>query len=148
MRKVIYTLCILSVVILSGYLYIDNQPVKVIDIKPDQYAPVVIVDRLPFSATAKIKWWNSESGEILKKYNLSVNNSLANKNFYIYEFGEGYQEPGEKDRLCFPDIESPSNCLDKNILMIVRYRSNGLIQFDIGDDAYVSDDKGKIKPVD
>ncbi|AML59334.1 putative membrane protein [Serratia rubidaea] len=44
-------------------------------------------------------------------------------------FGDGYQEEGKYDRLCFDDMPTKKNCIDKNLLMMVRYAKNTGLSF-------------------
>ncbi|WP_312121160.1 DUF943 family protein [Kosakonia cowanii] len=147
MKKGISICCFMAGALLIFYYVFITVPVKIIAIHKDNYAPVVVVDRLPLSDAKKITWWRDESKNILaNEDDAQIHNRALN--YYIYRFGEGYQESGKEDRLCFDDMKEPKNCLDKDILMIVRYRKNGDIQFDIDDDAYILRQSGGLKKVD
>lgn len=147
MKKGISICCFMAGALLIFYYVFITVPVKIIAIHKDNYAPVVVVDRLPLSDAKKIAWWRDESKNILaNEDDAQIHNRALN--YYIYRFGEGYQESGKKDRLCFDDMKEPKNCLDKDILMIVRYRKNGDIQFDIDDDTYILRQSGGLKKVD
>ncbi|MDY0889496.1 DUF943 family protein [Kosakonia sp. CFBP8986] len=147
MKKGISICCFMAGALLIFYYVFITVPVKIIAIHKDNYAPVVVVDRLPLSDAKKIAWWRDESKNILaNEDDAQIHNRALN--YYIYRFGEGYQESGKEDRLCFDDMKEPKNCLDKDILMIVRYRKNGDIQFDIDDDAYILRQSGGLKKVD
>lgn len=147
MKKGISICCFMAGALLVFYYVFITVPVKIIAIHKDNYAPVVVVDRLPLSDAKKITWWRDESKNILaNEDDAQIHNRALN--YYIYRFGEGYQELGKEDRLCFDDMKEPKNCLDKDILMIVRYRKNGDIQFDIDDDAYILRQSGGLKKVD
>lgn len=147
MKKGISICCFMAGVLLIFYYVFITLPVKIIAIHKDNYAPVVVVDQLPLSDANKIAWWRDESKNILaNEDDAQIHNRALN--YYIYRFGEGYQESGKEDRLCFDDMKAPKNCLDKDILMIVRYRKNGDIQFDIDDDAYILRQSGELKKVD
>lgn len=147
MKKGISICCFMAGTLLIFYYVFITVPVKIIAIHKDNYAPVVVVDRLPLSDAKKIAWWRDESKNILaNEDDAQIHNRALN--YYIYRFGEGYQESGKEDRLCFDDMKEPKNCLDKDILMIVRYRKNGDIQFDIDDDAYILRQSGELKKVD
>jgi len=147
MKKGISICCFMAGALLIFYYVFITVPVKIIAIHKDNYAPVVVVDQLPLSDAKKIAWWRDESKNILaNEDDAQIHNRALN--YYIYRFDEGYQELGKKDRLCFDDMKAPKNCLDKDILMIVRYRKNGDIQFDIDDDAYILRQSGGLKKVD
>jgi len=147
MKKGVSICCFIVGALLILYYVFITVPVKIIAIHKDNYAPVVVVDQLPLSDAKKIAWWRDESKNILaNEDDAQIHNRALN--YYIYRFGEGYQESGKEDRLCFDDMKAPKNCLDKDILMTVRYRKNGDIQFDIDDDAYILRQSGELKKVD
>lgn len=147
MKKGISICCFMAGALLIFYYVFITVPVKIIAIHKDNCAPVVVVDLLPLSDAKKIAWWRDESKNILtNEDDAQIHNRALN--YYIYRFGEGYQESGKEDRLCFDDMKAPKNCLDKDILMIVRYRKNGDIQFDIDDDAYILRPSSELKKVD
>ncbi len=52
------------------YLYINRQEVNIIDVHYDGYTAAVLVDRLPFSNSAKIYWWEQNQEEIRSKYHI------------------------------------------------------------------------------
>lgn len=66
---------VISIILLGYfYLYINRQDVTVIDVHYDGYSAEVLVDRLPFSDSAKITWWkkirmNSEANIIFLPVN-------------------------------------------------------------------------------
>jgi len=147
MKKGISAFCLIVGALCVVYFFFKTVPVKIIAIHKDNYAPVVVVDQLPLSDAKKIAWWRDESKNILANEEAAQIHHRA-LNYYIYRFGKGYQAPGKEDRLCFDDMKAPKNCLDKDILMIVRYRKNGDIQFDIDDDAYILRPSGELMKVD
>lgn len=45
----------------------------------------------------------------------------------FWEFGEGFKEDDGYDRVCFPEIKSKLNCVDKNsLMMVVQSKRQGL----------------------
>ncbi|MFE8103909.1 DUF943 family protein [Brenneria goodwinii] len=119
-------------VALSGvacYLFLNNRAVNVIAVHYDGNTAQVLVDRLPFTDSARINWWQHSQGQIRKKYNIP-NGEEGPFFITIYDFGDGYKEEGKEDRRCFSDVKPPRNCIDKNILMMIRRTRDGNIQYD------------------
>ncbi|WP_414147377.1 DUF943 family protein [Erwinia sp. BNK-24-b] len=124
---VIIVIAALAIYFFSSFL--NRQDVTVIDAHYDGHTAQIIVDRLPFSKSAKIDWWLSNQGKIRSKYRIPSGNKgpflIA-----VFAFGEGYQEEGKEDRLCFNDIKPPRNCIDKNILMTIWRTRDGGVKYE------------------
>ncbi|EPX7408167.1 DUF943 family protein [Cronobacter dublinensis] len=140
------TLVLIFIVILAIVLYSvqGNEKINVMDVHRDDFAPVIVVKNFPSSPEEKITWWVKQSPDILARYSLKNKSAAIVRNFYIYDFGKGYQPLGKEDRLCFAGIKAPDNCLDKHILMIVRERKDGHTQFDINNETWQTDSHGDI----
>ncbi|MCX8956765.1 DUF943 family protein [Erwinia psidii] len=128
--KRVTSIAVFILVVTGFYFFInDKRTVKVIDAHYDGSTAQVIVDRLPFTESDKINWWQSNQGEIRKKYHIPTGGSGPFL-IFIYGFGKGYQEEGKKDRACFEDIPSPKNCIDKDILMTIWRTRDGGVKYD------------------
>ncbi|QGY27482.1 DUF943 family protein [Pantoea cypripedii] len=130
------------IILVAGlYFYLEYREVNVIDTHRSGDSLAIIVDHLPLSESGKIDWWLENKNGILAQY--------ADNPLYItfFAFGDGYQELGKKDRLCFNDINPPKNCIDKNILMSVLRMHNGDLRFGIDYSAYVRTKDGRITKV-
>lgn len=125
MRKlVIFLLAVVLCII--GYLFTVKPDVSVIGAHYDGSTAQIIVNKLPFTDSKKINWWQKNKNEILKKYNIPTGDKIPFL-IVIYAFGDGYQIEDKKDRLCFSDIKPPKNCIDKKILMMIwRTRDGGV----------------------
>lgn len=126
MRKL--AMIIIIALLVEAYLYLNRQDVKVIDAHYNGHTVAIIVDRLPLTDSSKIKWWESHQDKIRSKYHIPAGPEGP---FLIdvFAFGEGYQEEGKEDRLCFEDIKPPQNCIDKNILMSIWTTREGGVKY-------------------
>jgi hypothetical protein len=126
-----FAIAVLIILLGYTYYYFDkNQEVTVINSYYNGSTAWIIVDALPFTDAGKIHWWQHNQDQIRRKYHIPTG---AQGPFLItiYAFGEGYQEEGKEDRLCFPNVEPPRNCIDKNILMTIWRTREGGIKYNI-----------------
>ncbi|EMH4161148.1 DUF943 family protein [Pluralibacter gergoviae] len=127
MRKFVVLLFAL-LLLASGYFFICNKDVSVIDAHYDGSTAKVIVDRLPLTESEKIAWWEKNQNKILEKYSIPTGSKIPFL-IVILAFGDGYQVEGKEDRLCFADMKPPKNCIDKNILMMIWRTRNGGVKY-------------------
>lgn len=120
---------IIASIFLLNYLNHDNVAIK--SIHHGEFTAQILVNDLPLSSSAKIGWWIKNGKTLAEKY------PLNGKDIYIYVWGDGDQEEGKADRLCFADIAPPRNCIDKNILMSVSQTRSGNTEYRIDDDIYL-----------
>ncbi|MDN4625628.1 DUF943 family protein [Erwinia sp. PsM31] len=120
---------IAALTIVSGLFYclfIRGEAVCVMDAHYDGSTAQVIVNKLPFTDSEKIEWWLRNEVKVRDKYHIPSGNAGPFL-ITVYAFGEGYKEEGKEDRLCFRDVKSPQNCIDKKVLMMIwRTREGGV----------------------
>ncbi|WP_024558206.1 DUF943 family protein [Franconibacter pulveris 1160] len=144
MKKTVFVLAALIVMGTSLNLYLNRGGVKIIDGHGNKWTASVIVDRLPLSESSKIEWWLQNKESIVAKYHFKPDNPADRLTYYIYSFGDGYQEEENEDRLCFEDMKPPKNCIDKNLLMVVSKTRNGDIEFRFDNVVYIRNKEGQI----
>ncbi|WP_313128220.1 DUF943 family protein [Pseudescherichia vulneris] len=145
MKKII---CLLFIIIASTtfYLWRDNVSVNIIAIHQNKYTAEVLVDRLPLTEKSRIKWWVDNRKEIEGKHHITSYENGGPDYITIFKFGDGYKKEGKKDRLCFDDMDTETNCIDKDILMTISRTREGLERFTFSDSSYVISSDGVIKP--
>ena len=126
MRKAAIAISI--VLLVCFYFYINRQDVVVIDTHYNGHTAQVLVDRLPFTDSAKILWWDKNQDEIRQKYHIPTGDAGPFL-ITVYAFGDGYKEEGEEDRRCFEEVKPPRNCIDKNILMSIWTTREGGVKY-------------------
>lgn len=111
------------------YFFNRDQNVTVINSYYNGSTAWIIVDSLPFTDAKKIDWRQHNQDQIRRKYHIPAD-TQGPFLITIYAFGEGYQKEGKEDRLCFPNVEAPRNCIDKNILMMIWRTREGAVKYD------------------
>lgn len=144
MKKKILLLIIVLSVTVGACFYMNNKDVKVIDAHHNGWTASIMVDRLPNFQRESIEWWLNQKSAISAKYHFKADNPKGYLDYYIYAFGEGYQEEGKEDRLCFDEMNPPKNCIDKNLLMVVLKTREGNTQFRFDHGVYIQTSNGKI----
>ncbi|WP_312274070.1 DUF943 family protein [Pseudescherichia sp.] len=145
MKKII-SLSLISIVLVSFYLWHENSAVNIIAIHQNKYTAEILVDRLPLTERSRIKWWVGNRKEIEGKYRIVSFENGGPDYITIYKFGDGYKKEGKEDRLCFDDMDTETNCIDKDILMTISRTREGLERFTFSDSSYVISGDGVIKP--
>ncbi|ELZ9927490.1 DUF943 family protein [Cronobacter malonaticus] len=133
MKKKLIALIPVFLAAVATIIYWVNKPIKVIDVHQNYFTAQILVNDLPLSSSAKIDWWIKNSKALSDKYHLN------DKDIYIFAWGNGYQEEGKADRLCFADIAPPRNCIDKNILMSVSKTRSGKTEYRIDDEIWLQE---------
>ena len=123
-----------------------NVSVNIIAIHQNKYTAETLVDRLPLTERSRIKWWVGNRKEIEGKYRIVSFENGGPGYITIYKFGDGYKKEGKEDRLCFDDMDTEANCIDKDILMTISRTREGLERFTFSDSSYVISGDGVIKP--
>lgn len=115
--------------VLSYFIWLSLRPVEIIAVhQRDNYSDI-LVRSFPLTDKGKITWW-LENQELLKNYhNIPEPDShgLFTVNFWL--FGEGYKEEGKYDRLCFNDMKTKVNCIEKDAVFSVNRDSQNRIHF-------------------
>uniref|UniRef100_UPI00301C9AF6 DUF943 family protein n=1 Tax=Pseudescherichia TaxID=2055880 RepID=UPI00301C9AF6 len=145
MKKIIF-LSLISIVLVGFYLWHENSAVNIIAIHQNKYTAAILVDRLPLTEMSRIEWWVGNRKEIEGKYRIASFKNGGPDYITIYKFGDGYKKEGKKDRLCFDDMDTETNCIDKDILMTISRTREGLERFTFSDSSYVISGDGVIKP--
>ena len=144
-KLTIYALLIFGCVLISYLIWSSMRPVEIIAIhNRGSHFNSVIVKNFPFTDRGKIAWW-LKNKEILKgKYNIP--NPGPDGTFYLtfWLFGDGYKEEGKYDRLCFEDMKTKKNCIEKDIVFSVDNSRNMGTMFEAYDGTYRLQNNGEI----
>lgn len=127
MRKLIVFVFIILLCTLC-YRLTGKHNISIVNAHYDGSTAKIIVDKLPLTEAEKIGWWQKNQHSVLEKYNIPTDDKSPFL-IVIYAFGNGYQVEGKEDRLCFPDITPPKNCIDKNILMTIWRARDGSVKY-------------------
>lgn len=96
----------------------------------------ILVKNFPATDKGRIQWWFENKDKLKTQYNIPQPASYGSFTVTFWLFGDGYQEEGKYDRLCFADMPTKKNCIDKNSLMMVRYAKNTGLSFRLDGGVY------------
>lgn len=149
MKKLAYALALaIAIVVASGlFLYSEHRPVRVYDVHRGEFTAQILVDDLPWTSSAKIDWWLENEKLIKSKLHVQEKNSGDVIDYYIYAYGEGYKIQGKQDDICFSDMATTTNCIEKNILMSVSSNPEGDTEFRIDNNIYILNRAGHLDKV-
>ncbi|AIR59907.1 membrane protein [Cedecea neteri] len=135
--------------VLAGYLLWQSlRPVEIVAVHQRNTYSSVLVKNFPFTKKGKINWW-LENKEMLKaKYDIPRPASYGGYTIIFWLFGEGYKEEGKYDRLCFDDMKTKVNCIDKDSVFSIDYSKNMGLEFTFSDGIYRLEENGSIKKID
>ncbi|WP_342754713.1 DUF943 family protein [Pantoea sp. MBD-2R] len=144
-KKFFSVLLLVSGSFLGYVLWRLLSPVEVIAVHQRNNFSDVLVKNFPFTDRGKISWW-LKNKEILKtKYNIPQPASYGNFTIMFWSFGDGYKEEGKYDRLCFKDMKTKVNCIEKDAIFSVNNDSQNRIHFTVYDgDNYLLKENGEV----
>lgn len=143
-KKILSALYLVGFVLFGYLLWLSLWPVKIIAVHEDGNYSDVLVKNFPFSDKGKINWWLENKAILKEKYNIPKPAAYGNFTITFWLFGEGYKEEGKYDRLCFDDMKTKVNCIDKNAVFAVSYSKNLGTIFTVYDGAYRINESGEI----
>ncbi|QKJ88513.1 DUF943 family protein [Paramixta manurensis] len=108
----------------------------------------VLIKNPPFTDKGKLAWWKANQEMFKEKYAVPTPRPDGRFSIYIWDFSDGYKEVEKYDRLCFNDMKTSKNCIDKNWLMTISKSRNGKIKYDVDETSYIEQNGGFIKQKD
>ncbi|PWC12939.1 DUF943 family protein [Brenneria corticis] len=143
LKKTVVLLCILAIV--TG-IWLLSRTVKIIAVHQYSSTSDVIVQNFPLTDKGKINWWLKNADMLKKKYHIPNPAPYGAFSITFWDFDDGYKEEGKYDRLCFNDMQTKKNCIDKNAVFAVHNTSEGEIVFLTYDGVY-KQKGGEITPL-
>ncbi|MCT4714914.1 DUF943 family protein [Enterobacteriaceae bacterium H18W14] len=120
---------ILSVVLLAGslllgyFIWRSLRPIEIVAVHEDGHFSSILVKNFPITDRGKIAWWLENKNRLKSRYGIPKPASYGSYTIIFWDFGEGYKEEGKYDRMCFYDMQTPKNCIDKEKFMTI-YKYN------------------------
>ena len=137
-------LLLAGMLLIVGFLWLSLRPVEIIAVHQDGNFSDVLVKNFPLTAKGKIRWW-LENKEMLKsRYDIPKPASYGSYTISFWLFGDGYKEREYKDRLCFEDMKTEKNCIEKDWLFFINESNNLGIVFTTNSGYYQLQKNGKI----
>jgi len=140
----------LIICILSGYwLWLSLRPVEVVAVHDNGNHSYVLVRHFPSTDKGKINWWLKNKDMLKEKYDIPKLSPSGYFTIIFWDFGDGYKEEGKYDRLCFYDMKTKLNCIEKDAVFSVDKSRNFGVTFSAYDgDNYRLGQKGEIIKVE
>ena len=134
----------IAMALLSFFQWLNLRPVKIIAIHNSDNFSDILVDHFPLTVQGKISWWQKNKAMLKNRY--GIPNASSNGGYHItfWLFGDGYMEQGKYDRLCFADMKTEKNCIEKNKALTVDNSKNTGIFFTTHAGYYRINNKGEI----
>ncbi|NIF60161.1 DUF943 family protein [Enterobacter sp. Ap-916] len=143
-NKIIISLLLSGGVFLVCYLWLLFRPVEIIAVHQRNSYSDVLVSNFPFANKGKIDWWLKNKEMLRTKYDIPKPSSYGSSSVVFWLFNDGYKEEGKYDRLCFNDMATKVNCIDKNTVLTVGNSKRYGTRFTLSDGIYRIDENGRV----
>ncbi|CRG50297.1 putative entero membrane protein [Yersinia wautersii] len=143
-KKNLSLLLSLTISTLIYFLWVEYRPVKIIAVHQRNNYSDVLVENFPITDSGKIAWWMKNKSMLAEKYKIPKPASYGSFTIIFWDFGDGYQEEGKYDRLCFDDMKTTENCIDKNSFLTVRNTHDNRVFFIVDNGKYLLQESNKV----
>lgn len=148
-KKVILLLSLAGCVLSGYWFWLYLRPVEIVAIhhRSSGFSDVLVTS-FPPTDKGKINWWLKNKNMLKDKY--GIPRADSDGYFYVtfWIFGEGYKKEGKYDRLCFDDMKTKVNCIEKDAVFSVDKSRNLGMTFTVYDgDNYRLGQNGDITKV-
>lgn len=133
-----------SIALLAFFYWFTGRPVNIIAVHHDGSFNSVLVDHFPVTARGKISWWLENRDMLKQRYGIPKVSSYGSYTIVFWYFGDGYMEEGKYDRLCFREMKTEKNCIEKDKAFTVSDGGNSGLYFLANESYYQLSDSGKI----
>ncbi|WNN47715.1 DUF943 family protein [Siccibacter colletis] len=134
---------LIPLIMLPVYLlFYAYRPVEVVAVYHDKNYVDVIVKNFPSGDKDKIVWWLENNKLLTERTSFSMPPSDSHYFITLWDYGDGFKAKTDDDMLCFTQIKSDINCIDKIALLIVSNNYVGDVFFTVDNARYrLADDK-------
>ena len=125
-KKLIGAIFIIAITLVTGFLWLSLRPVTIIAVhhRSSGFSDV-LVDHFPLTTRGKIAWWQENKDMLKRRYGIPQTIPDGGYDITFWLFGDGYMERGRyDDRLCYPEMKTQKNCIEKNKTFTVDYSKN------------------------
>ena len=144
-KKFFWVISIIIIITLFYCVFITLRPVKIIAVhnRSSGFSDV-LVDHFPVTTKGKIAWWLKNQDMLKNHYDIPGPEFSDDFIITFWYFGEGYMKQEKYDRLCFPDMQTKRNCIEKEKAFTVSDGGNSGLYFTVSDGFYYLKENGKI----
>jgi len=148
-KKILLILLGLILVVFLYITYRDLQPVEIVGVHHRNNYSSVLVRDFPVTNHGKIDWWFKNKDMLKEKYDIPKSAGYGNFTVIVWDFAKGYLEEGKYDRLCFDEIKTTANCIEKSSLARISYSEREGLSFVVDDNGeYKKDKNGRYSRAD
>ena len=144
-KKVLCSALFIGCALLGYFLWLLLRPVEITAAHQRRNYSDVLVRNFPLTEQGRINWWLKNKKRLKNEYDIP---KPATDGFYtviFWDFGEGYKETDGYDRLCFDDMKTDIDCIDKNSLMMVIYSKKTGLYFRLDSGKYYVKENGEME---
>ncbi|QKJ88894.1 DUF943 family protein [Paramixta manurensis] len=142
MKKYLLTAILIFVSASAGWgWYLKTHPTTLVSTHQegtDNFMSIILIKNPPLTNKGKLDWWMNNATMFKEKYNIP---SPPGRTGYfvidVFDFADGYKELERYDRLCFDEIKTSKNCIDKNWLMTIRSSRSGKVWYNVDESTYI-----------
>jgi hypothetical protein len=139
------TLIILITMIMAVcFLWLALRSVEIVNVYQRNNFSDVLIKNLPLTEKGKIEWWLKNEEMLKKRYDIPKPSSYGSYSIIFWDFSSGYIEKGKYDRMCFPEMRTKANCIEKESHLVVRHYKSSGTYFILSNGEYRINEKGKI----
>ncbi|MGQ8773221.1 DUF943 family protein [Serratia sp. NA_112.1] len=146
-KKTICTLLLIGFALIFYFIWLSNRKIEIVDIHQRNNYSDVLVTNFPFTDKGKINWWIENKDRLNTMYNIPKAAPYGLFTIVFWDFGEGYKEEGKYDRMCFDDMKTKFNCIDKNRVFSVENNLSNDTLFTVHDGIYRMKKDGRIMKI-
>ena len=143
-RKTIGILLLMVCGLISYSLWLSFRPVDIVAVHDNGNHSYILVNSFPVTEQGRIHWWQENQDMLKSRYNVPHPDNDGFYTVVFWDFGDGYKEEGKYDRLCFDDMKSAKNCIEKNKIFTITHGKNMDLSFTTNNKIYRLRENGKI----
>ncbi|MTD28187.1 DUF943 family protein [Erwinia sorbitola] len=144
-KIMIFVLIFTGSALIFHFYLLSLRPVEIIAVhhRSSNYVSV-LVRSFPYTDRGKINWWRKNEKMLREKYSIPSPGKDGSFSVTFWLFGDGYKELDKYDRLCFEDMKTEKNCIEKDVVFSVDNSKNMGMMFRAYDGTYRLQKNGKI----
>lgn len=145
-KKMKFIACLMVIEFLvAGYIfYLSIRPVKIITINQRNNHTDILITALPLTEKGRIEWWLVNINSLRERYNIPQPAEDGSYSMVFWNFDDDFKEDDGYDRVCFKEIKSELNCVDKDSLMMVEYGPRTGLYFRMDSGEYFMQKNGEM----
>lgn len=127
LKKPLLIPLVAGAVLIGYFFWLTSRPIDIIAVHEDGNYSSVLVKNFPVTDKGKIDWWLKNKDILKSRYDIPKPAAYGGYDVTFWNFGDGYKED-KYDRLCFNDMQTKMNCIDKEpVFTIKRFKYEGEI---------------------